>query len=109
MADAFAFEKNHVKESRFDPASNGGRALKGSVYNNGCTLLEDVTVDLVEGNGTWGGTFEVKHPQQYIDWRASYTLKLEDGRSGTIFIVDFDESPESSDPWVSFRGSGALR
>ena len=85
-----------------------GRIFKGSVYEDERELLRDVTVDVAQENGTWGGAFELNHPRQYIKSGASYRLKLEDGRSGTIVIVDFDESMGSTDPWVSFRGSGAL-
>jgi hypothetical protein len=89
-------------------AEEMGRELKGSVYENEIELMRDVTVDLAQENGTWGGSFELKHARRHIKQGASYWLKLEDGRSGTISIVDFDETPGSSDPWVSFRGSGTL-
>jgi hypothetical protein len=88
------------------------RLRRASIYDGDNLLLRDVMVDLEErddkAGGYWGGTFELIHLRQSIDLGGSYELKFEDGRSGTIFIVALDESPEPIDPWVSFRGSGAL-
>jgi hypothetical protein len=83
-----------------------------SLYDEDRELLSGVPVDLVEessGAGqTWGGTFKLDPPRKTIEVGASYTLKLEDGRAGTIRIVDFDESAAMVAPWVAFRGSGTL-
>jgi hypothetical protein len=94
-------------------APSMGRVFRASVYDGDRELLSDLLVDLEERNdgtgGSWGGTFKLSHPRRHIARGASYELRFADGRSGTIFIVDFDGSPESIDPWVSFRGSGGLR
>jgi len=108
-----AADSKEVSVPPFVPASTvTGGLLRASIYDGRHELLSDVKVDLVDrnarGGGTWAGTFKLNNPRQYIKKEASYTLKFEDGRSGTIFIVDFDDSSIPIDPWVSFRGSGAL-
>jgi hypothetical protein len=107
--EAVAANRNDANGPWFAPDTFRGRILKGSVYEKELELLRDVMVDLVqEDDEVWGGAFELNHPRQHIVRGTSYRLKLEDGRSGAIFIVDFEGSPEWSDLWVSFRGSGAL-
>jgi hypothetical protein len=85
--------------------------LKASVYQGEHELLRDVAVDIDEDghDGIWGGSFQLNHPRQRFKVGGSYVMKLDDGRSGAIVIVDFDPSDASIDPWVPFRGSGPLR
>jgi hypothetical protein len=82
---------------------------KASIHQRERELCKDITVDLEEDSeGSWGGSIELNHLRQQVAVGEPYELKLDDGRSGTIFLLECDSSAEVIDPWVPFRGSGTL-
>ena len=77
-----------------------------SIYKNEKLVLEDVQVSLNILNKRWTGTFQlIKY--QHFEPGEKFRLRLDDGRSGEIFIEN-EHSSSHGPTRLSFVGTGHL-
>ena len=87
-------------------------SVQGTIIDNNGTVLADTTIHIEhfpEGKGIlgdWHGTCDI--PRKHQVSIGSYRLRLNDGRSGDIFVTSLEISSNNCET-VAFEGSGQLQ